>query len=126
MPLETDKVVFDVVAATGDTLVDTDLKFATGAAAIKIGCEKRMTLVAGNWFANLEAGVDYFGYVFGREYNESKARSEFRDACLRVPGVSEVTKMELSLNTTTRLLTVTWEVKASYDNTVTVSGELIL
>lgn len=119
--LEADPVTLKLTS-TGDLDI-INFGFDSGLTAVKNGIQARLELVAGEWFADLDLGVDYFGAIFGKAYTEIGARSEITDALLDTPGVSEVTSLELTVDDMARTLTIDWEVLVEFDD-IPLTGTL--
>lgn len=109
----------DLKLADGDISITTDLEFVSGVAGIAQSIDLAINTFVGEWFANLDAGVDWYGTILGKGFNEPAIRAELRRAILSVDGVSTISKLETSLDNATRTLTVTWAVVAEFDETVT-------
>lgn len=60
----------------------------------------------GEFFRDLNAGTDYLGSILGKSTDLSR-RAEIRRRCLEVPGVREVSEINLSLDGRTRKLSGT-------------------
>lgn len=60
----------------------------------------------GEYFRDLNSGTDYLGSILGKS-TELSRRAEIRRRCLEVPGVREVTEMNLQLDGRTRILSGT-------------------
>jgi hypothetical protein len=58
----------------------------------------RLRMHRGEWFADLDLGVDYDGQVFGPGRTEDQVGSEIRRAILGVPGVSHLTSFAVKRN----------------------------
>jgi hypothetical protein len=59
--------------------------------------------VMGEFFRDQSAGTDYLGAILGKSTDLSR-RAEYRRRVLQVPGIAEVTRIELTLDASTRKL----------------------
>ncbi len=99
----------------GDLVVGTDLQWSRGLQAIAQSCRIALLMFAGEWFLDLEAGIPYFDEILG--FRSTAARLEFLAALRAVDGVTEVTTLELSFDSATRALTITWAVSTAFGDT---------
>jgi hypothetical protein len=86
----------------------------TGLDALAQIVGNRLKLWLGEWFANLEAGIDYFG-LFNQKKNapiEKRARIVFRNAILADPRVDKILTMEIDFNNANRELTINFTAQA--------------
>lgn len=119
---ETDPVTLKL--ADDDDLDVYNFGFDTGLEAVRTGVNRRLRLVKGEWFADLDAGVDYDGKIWGKAYTEQGARAELRAAILDEPSVVEVLSLVLTLNRPDRTLEVAWAARAEFaEGAVTVTGQ---
>lgn len=130
--LSTDRVDFKIDPITGDVVIGTDVQFVSGMDAVVQGARIRIRMIAGEWFLNLDAGVPWFErvgvpidrVVFGQKYNEARALSAIRGALLGtpifdgVPAIVAVTKLTAAFNGATRGVTVSWQAKTEFGDTV--------
>lgn len=75
-------------------------------ASIKVMLLCKLNQIQGDWFLDLNEGVDYFGEVFGKKDADTALQSEFKLAALDVIGVSELKSFAADL-TTGRTLRIT-------------------
>jgi hypothetical protein len=103
---------FAVDPDTGELLlVNGDLSFVSGLAAIRQEVSIRLRTFAGEWFLDVDAGLPY---LTGERAPDLDAwRSRIRAEILAVLGVKEVLALELNLDGRTRRLRVVW--RASTD-----------
>jgi hypothetical protein len=130
--LSTDRVDFKIDQITGDIVIGTDVQFVAGMDAVVQGARIRIMMVMGEWFLNLDAGVPWFErmgvsidrVIFGQKYNEAKALSAIRTALLGgplfagVPAIVAVTKLTAVFNGVTRGVTISWQAKTGFGDTV--------
>lgn len=102
----------------GDLVVGTDLSLSSGLAAIVQGVRIRTQTFRGEWFLDLDHGVPWFTDILGQKYNEIRVRAAFRDAILDTPGIASLTSLRVDFSAGTRLLTVAWEAKSEFGDTV--------
>lgn len=84
-----------------------------------------LLLFRGEWFANLDAGVPWLANdvvpeeraILGQPLDEAYVRAAVRDAVLGVPGVLALTRLEISLDATTRALSITWAASTVFGDT---------
>lgn len=98
----------------GDLVVDTDLHFTTGLAAVAQGIRLRIQTFKGEWFLDLDHGVPYFQDLLGQKFNEAKARAAFRDAILSAPEIDSLDSLTVTFNGQTRVMAVSWRVTTSF------------
>lgn len=67
-------------------------------AAIAQQVAVRLRMHKGEWFGDLELGVDYDGQVFGPGRTDAQIGAEIRRAILGVPGVAAITAFEVKRN----------------------------
>ena len=106
----------------GDVVIP--LQFARGVEGVKQLCQLAVLLVKGEWFLDLDAGVDYFGKLLGQKFDAVTARAEFRTALVAVPGVAAVELLEATFDSSTRTLNVNWRVRTIFGPTVADSQNL--
>lgn len=83
----------------------------TGREAIAQHLRQRLSSFRGEWFLDTRVGVPYFRDVLGQSPSNRFLRSLFRQVILGTPGVTDVTKLSISVDTGARTLTVDdWEV----------------
>jgi len=103
---------------TGDLpdLAVDGLLFSTNSASIAQGVYTRLSLVKGEWFADLSAGFPHYE-ILGRKDIVAKARAAYRSTILGSPGIVSLDSLILDMNKTTRILTVTWSARGKLDDT---------
>lgn len=123
--LETDPVTIKTSAAGDIVIANGRTSLAAGLDAAVIGATTRMRLILGEWFLNLGVGVPWLERpgvsaaraILGQRYNAAKLRSEMRRAILRTPGITEITRLEVSFAAATRTATVTWRARCVFGDT---------
>jgi hypothetical protein len=85
-----------------------DLVLIRGAEAIIQAVNIALQFVKGEWFYDLEAGVPYFQDVLVKNPSPDLLQSTFRKAVLEVKGIESVTSLSLTLDRSTRTLSVGW------------------
>lgn len=92
--------------SNGDLDLSTgDATYTTGMVAIAQALDLAFSLVKGEWFADLDAGVDSFGVVLVSNPSQELIKQELRTAAFTVPGVTGVTSISLTLDRVARELT---------------------
>lgn len=98
---------------TGDLKLDAvaEQVFVIGMDGIASDVKARWQQVKGEWWLNLEEGVDWYGLVFVKHPDMQAIREEFIRVALTAPGCVEVVQFDPELNTTTRTLSVTYALR---------------
>lgn len=94
----------------GVVLRGGDWAFATDREGIQQRISQVLKTIAGEWFLDLDYGLPYFEQILIKNPNLPAVQDTFRRALLSVKGVSSVERLTLSLDTTSRTLTVNWVV----------------
>ena len=94
----------------GVVLRGGDWAFALDREGIQQRISQVLKTIAGEWFLDLDYGLPYFERVLVKNPNLPAVQDIFRRALLSVKGVSSVERLSLSLDTTSRTLTVSWVV----------------
>jgi hypothetical protein len=69
-------------------------------------------LFKGEWFNDLDAGVDYLGEFAAKKTSDVRRRAMLQTAALGVLGISAVTSLVLEIDTATRTARATLELKS--------------
>ena len=93
---------------SGVVLRNGDWAFAVDREGIQQRISQVLKTIAGEWF--LDYGLPYFEQILIKNPNLPSLTDLFRRALLSVKGVSSVERLNLSLDTTSRTLTVSWVV----------------
>ena len=125
MPLVTDPIDW-ALDDNGDWIVTTDVQFVRGVEAVVQLARIALALWQGEWFANLDLGVDYEGKILAYRFNSAVVRTEVRDALLGVPGIVELLKLEISFDASERRVSVVWRARTEFGDTVSDNTELNL
>lgn len=97
--------------AQGDLeLLSGDLRTIDGTESIRQAIGLALSLYKGEWFLDGALGVPYYESVLVKSPNLNAIREIFRQKLTSVSGVTEVVQLDLSLDKTTRTLTVSWRV----------------
>lgn len=82
-----------------------DLKIEGGKAvlaedmqAIKVMLKQKLNLVKGNWFLDLNEGLDYFGAILGKNRVDTEMEAEFKIAIAEVIGVTELSAFSIEID----------------------------
>ena len=94
----------------GVVLRGGDWAFAIDREGIQQRISQVLKTIAGEWFLDLDYGLPYFEQILVKNPNLPSVQDIFRRAILSVKGVSSVERLTLSLDTTSRTLTVSWVV----------------
>lgn len=107
----------------GVVLRGGDWAFAVDREGIQQRISQVLKTIAGEWFLDLDYGLPYFEQILIKNPNLPAVQDIFRRALLSVRGVSSVDRINLTLDTTSRILRVDWVV--STDLGLLVGAELI-
>jgi len=118
MPALTDKIDI-LLDSTGDLDMSakTDVTLSTGLAAVAQGVRLRVLFFLGEWFADLDKGVDWFGQILGQKYNEARVRNQILTAILDTNDDLEIITLDLEFDNSTRVLEISWNVKVTFTDT---------
>ena len=102
-----------------DLVVTNDLQFSRGIQGVIQECRVKLQLFKGEWFLNIDAGIDYWGDILGRKPRIAiqAAQEAFTAKLEGVEDVIKVTKMTLAYNGRTRKLDIAWSVYSRFGNT---------
>ncbi len=112
--LETDPV--DIALDSNDDL-DVNFHLISGLEGVAQLCRIAVQTFMTEWFANLDEGVDWFGLILGKPFNENVVRAELRRVLLTVPNVTEVLAVLPAFNSSTRVLTIRWQTRTVWGDT---------
>jgi len=124
--LSTDPIDFPLDPVTGDLVIANGRLIATtGLTAVVQGVRRRIQMIAGEWYLDLDYGVRWFeragvpaaSAIFGQKFDQAKCDLELRRAILATPGVTSVIKMDISYSSTTRALSVAWQARCVFGDT---------
>lgn len=108
---------------TNDLEIVGGLRFTQGIETVTQAITLRMHAAKGEWFADLDNGIDYFGEIFGQKPDIPKVSAIFRKTLIETKGVDRVTSLIVTYAGATRTINVSWEVKAG---AAYISGSLDL
>lgn len=114
---------------TGDVVlspVDGDQEFDVGVAGIASDLKAAWSVIKGEWFLNLDDGVDYYGLVFVKNPDLGAIRQDFIRVALTVPGVVQVPTFEPVVDAATRTLSASYEVECDTGLVITAVGDVLL
>lgn len=130
--LSTDEIDILLDPVTGD-LPTGDLTMSKGMPAIVQGTNIRLRMIAGEWFANLDAGLRLFERLgvtasqalIGQLFNRTKAVRELRANLLGdpsrnivgVPGIDGLKVCDAKFDIPTRRMTITWQGVTAFGDT---------
>lgn len=90
-------------------LVNGDIGLIGGAEYARQKISNRLRFFLGEWFLDARQGFPWFRDVLVKGPNLEVARSDYRQTILSVPGITAVRKLELSIDTVQRRLSVDFE-----------------
>lgn len=117
MPLLTEPVDI-ALDIDGDLEVTNDARLVAGSEGVKQLISVALQLFKGEWFLDLNSGMPYWQDILGRKFDEATLRAAVRDAILGVAGVSEIVKLTVTWDGTTRTAAIAWRVQTSFGDTV--------
>jgi len=83
----------------------------------------RLKLYRGEWFLNTGEGVPWLQEILGKTNTKNGIESIIKDQILQTPGVKSLEEFSSEINTATRQLNVSFQVKTESD---TISLEVII
>lgn len=96
------------------TISRGDFTFTADLEAIRQAVQIRCQTFLGEWFLDLDAGIPYFQNVFVKSPNIAAIRQVFKSKIEGVPGVLEVTKLDLDYNRSTRELRIDFAANTNF------------
>lgn len=93
-----------------------DLFFFTGPDAIAQHLKIRLRLYRGEWFYDTRVGIPYYGTILVKNPNIPAVRDIYRRAIESTPGVERLDDLDLNLNASTRVLSVSFSAKLEGDD----------
>lgn len=104
---------------------------SSGLAAVVQGARIRISIIAGEWFLNLDRGIARFArpglagsrVIFGARFSAARAQREYRTALLGgdgvegVPGLTALTRLDVSFDNRLRTQTVNWQGRTVWGDT---------
>lgn len=113
-----------LLGADGDLVIEGgELQFVRGREAIAQHIGTRLRMFRGEWFLDRNLGVPYLDGVLDRIPDVSLVTPILRRVILGTPGVDSVERLEFSLDSETRTLTVLGEVVTT-DGPVDLTAEV--
>lgn len=88
-------------------LEQNNLVFVSGGDEIRARVERILRSFRGEWFLNIQNGMPYFQEILIKNPQDETVRAHFKRAILSTPGVTKINSLDISLNKSTRVLTVT-------------------
>lgn len=81
----------DIDISSGRFTIEEDTE------AIKLMIIARLKLWIGEWFLNLDSGIDYIGEVFHKNDVDAAMNAEFLDGIIGTQGVTEVSQLDIDI-----------------------------
>lgn len=108
-----------LLGTDGDLLISgRDFTPVTGIDAIRQHIEIRLRTFLGEWFLDTTVGVPYIQEIFADKNPDTDLiRSIIRREAAKTPGVISADTLEVSLDTTTRNLTIELDMTTTEGNT---------
>lgn len=86
-----------------------------------------MRFFLGEWALDTRVGIDFFGRILGvKGITPDEVSNEFRKAILSIPGVTQIDSIATTIDTATRVGTVTWRVVTDSSTVVEGAEALVL
>lgn len=105
-------------------LIDNDIHVDKGRVAITDGglqvgqsVQSRLRLFRGEWFLDIQAGLPWYQQVLGTR-NMSRAEHLIKREILQTPGVTKLTRFDVTLDRRTRRMKVSFVFVANSGETV--------
>lgn len=95
-----------------------DLQLLADDEAIAQHVRLRLRQVKGEWFLDLDAGLDWFGLVLGKGHSDDEIEAEVRRVLVATPGVVQVYSVEIEREASLRRASIAVQA-------LTDSGELV-
>ncbi len=95
----------------------SDLQLSTGIPAVVQALRERLKTFAGEWFLDLDHGVDYYGALLGQKFDPVVAQGAFRPVILATPNVVELLALNVAFDVTTRTLSIEFSVRTAFGDT---------
>ena len=91
-------------------VIDGNLKTKTGIEEISQMLETRFKSFQGDWFLDLDQGMPYYQEIFLKSTTVTEIESIFLQVVAGTPGVLDIREFNLSLEPSTRTLTIEFTV----------------
>ena len=101
-------------------LVNNDLAFTSGIESTKQKLKNAFYLIKGEWFLDANAGFPYYEEVFGKGRDLSRIEALVIRQIQAIEEVREIEKLEINLNSATRKLDVSLELRDSENNLIEI------
>lgn len=123
--LETDPLDIKL-GPDGDIVIDPNvgLVFVSGIPGVQQLIRIACLMFLGEWFLNLDAGIGWFDYILGENYDPKQATDALTAAILNVPGVEAIQALTITPNPTTRNVVIDYVVTCSFGDTASDSLDL--
>jgi hypothetical protein len=120
MPLHNDRLDF-LLDSDNELVIDRDFAFASGQSGAAQVIRNEMEAFKGEWFLDLDDGTPWYQEILGKKYNEVRISQVMRTRLLAISIVDSVIEMSSEWDGATRTMTVYWEVKTVFGDTVSDS-----
>lgn len=118
---------FALDPATGDIDLSTgDLRFVTGADAVEQHLRIRLRIYLGAWFLDTRVGIPYYSQILVKNPNLAAIESVYRRAITDTPGVDSLERIDLTFDTSTRRLDLTFSAKLAGEDVARDFSEVFI
>ena len=94
-------------------IVNGDLVIVDGPQAILQNIIQTLGLFLGEWFLNVNLGIDYYGQILVKNPIQSTVDAIFINQILNVPGVTALLAFSFNPNFVTRILALTFKAQVT-------------
>lgn len=114
-------LVHDIYIENGSPALVTQLE------SIQQHLKVRLLMFKGEWFINREEGVPYFQTVFEKGTPVGVVREIYRRAIATTPGIVAIRRLEVSVDSATRVGSVSFQATTDLGQILTVGfGEFVI
>lgn len=100
--------------ANGDlSIVNGDLSIISDKLEIDQLLKQRLQFFSGEWFLDIEDGLPWFDEVFVKNPDPVILNTIFKDIILTTPGVLGLDEFDLTLDTVTRVMTLSFRARTT-------------
>lgn len=116
----------DPLNANDIEFVDDDFGLTSDGDAIRQHVLIRLKFFQGEYFLNQNEGVPYYQQILIKNPRLSVIRALLQETILETPGISSISDFELSLNTSSRLLEVSFTATTDLGEILDFSEEFLI